>query len=199
MSAKHWGKDSSELLGSDEVQETLASHNHYVNIAVNAGVLGWVVGLWFFVVLWRMHRISVERYRCNRPAYIRHCGITLALLAALMNAFFTTRAFSPDLMTCFLVGLLIADYRLSLRDGPRQEVVNENEAGGDGTGACELNQPFVFIIGQLNQPAPAGARCCAVARMLSGGRYGLADKWRSVRHRRCPAGISYRSCQSSPA
>lgn len=124
------GKSSGELLGSGEVQEALASHNHYVNIGVNAGVLGWVVGVWFFLVLWRMHRISIERYRRNRPAYIRHCGITLALLAALMNAFFhNSGIFSPDLMTCFLVGLLIADYRLSLRDGPRQEAVNESEAG----------------------------------------------------------------------
>lgn len=124
-------KESGELLASTEVEDTLASHNHYVNIGVNAGVLGWVVGLWFFMVLWRMHRISVERYRRNRPAYIRHCGITLALLAALMNAFFhNSGVFSPDLMTCLLIGLLIADYRLAVRNVPRQEPVAENEAEG---------------------------------------------------------------------
>jgi hypothetical protein len=119
-------KDSGELLASGEVENTLASHNHYVNIGVNAGVLGWVVGLWFLLVLWRMHRISVERYRRNRPAYIRHCGITLALLAALMNAFFhNSGIFSPDLLTSCLVGLLVADYRLSQRGTLRQESSNE--------------------------------------------------------------------------
>jgi hypothetical protein len=120
------GKDSGELLVSNEVQETLASHNHYVNIGVNAGVLGWVVAALFFLVLWRMHRISVGRYMRNRPAYIRHCGIALALLAALMNAFFhNSGVFSPDLMTSCLIGLLIADYRLALRDVPRQTVADE--------------------------------------------------------------------------
>lgn len=126
------GKESGELLSSREVKGTLASHNHYVNIGVNAGVLGWVVGLWFFLILWRMRRIAVDRYRSNRAAYIRHCGITLALLAALMNAFFhNSGAFSPDLATSFLIGLLIADYRLSLRDKPREQVVDEADAGGD--------------------------------------------------------------------
>lgn len=125
------GKDSGELLISTEVQETLASHNHYVNIGVNAGVMGWVVGALFFLVLWRMHRISVERYRRNRPAYIRHCGITLALLAALMNAFFhNSGVFSPDLMTSCLIGLLIADYRLALRGVPRQAPADEAEGEG---------------------------------------------------------------------
>jgi hypothetical protein len=126
------GKDSGELLISTEVQETLASHNHYVNIGVNAGVLGWVVGALFFLVLWRMHRISVDRYRRNRPAYIRHCGITLALLAALMNAFFhNSGVFSPDLMTSCLIGLLIADYRLALRDVSRQATADEPEGEGE--------------------------------------------------------------------
>jgi O-antigen ligase len=141
------GKESAELLSSREVKGTLASHNHYVNIGVNAGVLGWVVGLWFFLVLWRMHRIAVERYRSNRPAYIRHCGITLALLAALMNAFFhNAGVFSPDLMTCFLIGLLIADYRLSLRDRLREQSVDNVDAGSDepertsGAGLSSIEQ-----------------------------------------------------------
>lgn len=127
------GKDSGELLISTEVQGTLASHNHYVNIGVNAGVLGWVVGAWLFLVLWRMHRISVERYRPNRQAYIRHCGITLALLAALINAFFhNSGVFSPDLMTCLLIGLLIASYRLALRDIPRQAAADEARKEDEG-------------------------------------------------------------------
>ncbi|MCL4779475.1 MAG: O-antigen ligase family protein [Gammaproteobacteria bacterium] len=130
------GKDSGELLAGGEVKETLASHNHYVNIGVNAGVLGWVVAVWFFAILRRMHRISVERYRRNRPAYIRHCGITLALLAALMNAFFhNSGVFSPDLMTCLLIGLLIADYRLALREPQLRDTADEGEAGGEEEGA----------------------------------------------------------------
>lgn len=142
------GKDSSELLASDEVQGTLASHNHYVNIGVNAGVLGWVVALWFLNVLWRIHRISVERYRRNRAAYIRHCGISLALLAAMMNALFhNSGIFSPDLMTCCLIGLLVADYRLSLVDTTRQKSVDaaesgdtENQAGPSLTGQRGVRQ-----------------------------------------------------------
>jgi hypothetical protein len=61
-----------------------------VNIGVNAGVLGWVVGLCAFfpgVVAHASHRRRSLPVAI-RPAYIRHCGITLALLAALMNAFF---------------------------------------------------------------------------------------------------------------
>ena len=77
-----------------------------------------------------MHRIAVERYRRNRAAFIRHCGITLALLAALMNAFFhNSGVYSLDLMTCLLTGLLIEDYRLALREAPRQEPVDENDFG----------------------------------------------------------------------
>ena len=120
------GKGASELVSGKEREDTLASHNHYVNIGVNAGVLGWVVGLWFLLTLWRMRRIAVERYRRNRPGYILHCGIALALLAALMNAFFHNAGiFSPDLMTSFLIGLLIADYRLSLRSMPREQVIDD--------------------------------------------------------------------------
>lgn len=114
------GKESSELLDRQELETTLASHNHYVNLGVNGGVLGWVVGIWFISILWRMHRISVERYAGRRAAYIRHAGITLALLAAMINAFFhNAGVFSPELVTSCLVGLLIADYRLALRTPTR--------------------------------------------------------------------------------
>jgi hypothetical protein len=89
-----------------------------------------------------MHRISVDRYRRNRPAYIRHCGITLALLAALMNAFFhNSGVFSPDLMTSCLIGLLIADYRLALRDVPRQAPVDEAEGEGEQPAAGARPDP----------------------------------------------------------
>ena len=77
-----------------------------------------------------MHRIAVERYRRNRAAFIRHCDITLALLAAPINVFFHDSGdFNPDLMPCLLIGLLIADYRLALREAPRQEPVDENDFG----------------------------------------------------------------------
>jgi hypothetical protein len=144
-------KDSGELLASNEMQDTLASHNHYVNIGVNAGVLGWVIGIWFFMTLWRMHRISIERYRRNRSAYIRHCGITLALLAALMNAFFhNSGVFSPDLMTCLLVGLLIADYRLAMRDTARPRSVDEPDAEG--------SEPETSRTGPSASAQPGGRR-----------------------------------------
>ena len=147
-------KDSGELLASGEVQGTLASHNHYVNIGVNAGVLGWVVAVWFFAILRRMHRISVERYRRNRPAYIRHCGITLALLAALMNAFFhNSGVFSPDLMTCLLIGLLIADYRLALREPQPRGQTNEGEANAGESGENgDRDPPVAPRSGMPDQP-----------------------------------------------
>jgi hypothetical protein len=153
------GKDSSELLISTEVQKTLASHNHYVNIGVNAGVLGWVVGALFFLVLWRMRCISVERCRRNRAAYIRHCGITLALLAALMNAFFhNAGVFSPDLMTCLLIGLLIADYRLTLRDVPRQAPTDEAEGEGKQPAAGARPDPRRPDQSKRHRLAPSPAR-----------------------------------------
>lgn len=126
------GKDASELLVQQEIETTMASHNHYVNLGMNGGVLGWVVGFWFIRILWRMHRISVERYAGRRVAYIRHGGIVLALLATMINAFFHNAGiFSPELVASCLVGLLIADYRLALRTPPRNVQSRQDPAQSD--------------------------------------------------------------------
>lgn len=129
------GIQSAALLSTQEIETTMASHNHYVNMGMNGGVLGWVVGIWFVRILWRMHRISVQRYAGNRSAYIRHGGIVLALLAAMINAFFHNAGlFSPELATSCLVGLLIADYRIALRAPPYTAVPHQKAAD---SGAAE--------------------------------------------------------------
>jgi hypothetical protein len=149
------GKGSGELVGSGELESTMASHNHFVNLGLDAGIFGWVIGGWFLYILWRMHRISVERYRGQRAAYVRHAGIALAVLAAMINAFFhNAGVFSPELATSYLIGLLVADYRLAVRSGSR--VVPDESGDLAGNDDEELDGKAEKLMAVSRQPIPRG-------------------------------------------
>jgi hypothetical protein len=82
------------------------SHNHYVNIGIHIGVLGWLLLLGVLYGVIRFHRET----RYSLPDYAEIAsfrrGIKLALIAVMGNAFFHNAGlFTGQLTTCSVVAL----------------------------------------------------------------------------------------------
>ena len=99
-----------------DTQSVMAPHNHYVNIGIQGGLLGWGLGVWFITLLWKMHRFRISSAKL-RHENVLHYGIWMALLAASVNALFHNAGiFTPELATSCLIGLLAASYVAELPD-----------------------------------------------------------------------------------
>ena len=80
--------DTSYVPTQSQIEDTLASHNHYVNTGLKAGILGWIIVI---LLLWRivtLLRMDPSLFTDNQSFVTIIFGVKLALFAALGNAFF---------------------------------------------------------------------------------------------------------------
>lgn len=110
-----------EVLGirSGHISELQAArapppHNHYVNVGLHAGVMGWLILLVWLRVLWRMHVKARRALARDKDLYLLHLGVSLALLGAMINAIFHNAGiFTPELATTSILGIYLAHTRLA--------------------------------------------------------------------------------------
>jgi hypothetical protein len=89
-------------------------HNHYVNVGLHAGVMGWLILLVWLRVLWRMHVNARRTLARDKDLYLLHLGVSLALLGAMINAMFHNAGiFTPELATTSILGIYLAHTRLA--------------------------------------------------------------------------------------
>lgn len=109
------------VLSGAIASQVLASHNHYVNAGVRAGVLGWVLMGVALVAIWRMGA-TVRAATARAPGVVRLPALCamLGLGVAMGNSVFHNAGiFSAELATIIMIGLLSGLYRQALGDAAR--------------------------------------------------------------------------------
>lgn len=107
------GREKRKVVTEIEAAKIPPPHNHYVNVGVRAGIVGWVILAGWLWLQWRIYRTAVRRIGDDKKCLDFHLGLSLALLAAMLNALFHNAGiFSPELGTVSILGLYMACYRV---------------------------------------------------------------------------------------
>jgi hypothetical protein len=98
-------------LSQRQIEKTLASHNHYVNVGLKAGILGWII---LAILLWRiavMLRVDVASFAGKQPLATIALGVKLSVVATLGNAVFHNNGLlSSEFASSTVLAFLMAIY-----------------------------------------------------------------------------------------
>lgn len=114
------GKNENSSLSKSDIDKVPPPHNHYVNMGVRTGVLGWVILAFFVRILLTTNQKMRKLTAHDTNLSLRHLGVSLALLAAMMNSIFHNAGiFTPELATIALLGLWLSQVNF-----PKNQVSN---------------------------------------------------------------------------
>ena len=106
-----------------QIENTLASHNHYVNVGLKAGVWGWMV---LAILLWRiavMLRVDVAPLAEKQPLAKIALGVKLSVVATMGNAIFHNAGlFSPEFASSTVLAFLMALYGMVKSRQPERPI-----------------------------------------------------------------------------
>lgn len=92
----------------------LAPHNHYVNVGLKAGILGWgVMGIIFLIII-RIFFSDISSKLNNDKLKKNVIGLKLSVIAGLGNGIFHNAGlFSAELATCVSLAMLLTLYSIA--------------------------------------------------------------------------------------
>lgn len=104
-------------LGHSSIMSTtkeVAPHNHYVNVGLKAGILGWVVMCLIFLIIFQIVLSDFSNQLSDDVLKETVFGLKLSVLAGLGNGIFHNAGlFSAELATCVSIGLLLTSYNIA--------------------------------------------------------------------------------------
>jgi hypothetical protein len=98
------------VLSQRQIKNTLSSHNHYINIGLKTGILGWII---LAILLWRiavMLRVDVAPFDRKQNLAMIALGVKLSVTATMGNAIFHnaglfTHEFASSTVLAFLMAI----------------------------------------------------------------------------------------------